>query len=161
MTARKKTLGGVDIEASYGEPQVGFALFCAYLEMSPRRSIRGLADVSEGVVGKPVSFQQIGKYSKKWDWQRRCEQFDKAARVVTLERVLHERSDALLELWDKEIAFLRESQTKLETALNACSPDDYKRLRWILTSYRHHRAVVSEITAEQLQLWGVKIDEEQ
>ena len=155
---RERSLVGAEVSAEHGEPQASFELFCEYLLME-RRSLRELATRSLGFIGKTVTFKQIGKYSAKFDWQSRAKAFDSACRHLSLSALLERRSDALLEIWDKEIAMLQESGQKLSDAIFACDVADYKRLRWLIAAMHQRRAVVSELTAEQLQLWGVKIDD--
>lgn len=155
---REETHAAVEVVASYGEPQTSFDLFCVYLAMQ-RRSLRELADISQAEVGKSISFKQIGKYSRKWEWQARAKTFDLAARRLALDEVLASRSDELISLFSGELEILREALSKLSEAIQACEANDYKRLQSLLSSYRQWRFVVSELTAEQLQLWSVKIDE--
>ena len=146
----------IDIEQRQDEPPHAFDLFCVYLCMQ-KRSLRVLAEQSHEKTGTAVSFQQIGKYSADYAWQQRTMAFDKAVRDEVIDVLLPMRTEHFLEIWEIEMGVVKKFMQEIDELINDYRENhrgDYKRLRWLVETLRHLRAVSTIISEEQEELWG-------
>ena len=55
-----------------GESSKAYAHFCRYRDMGMSRSLRAL----ENVDGCTSGYRQLGRWSSRWDWVERCQEYD-------------------------------------------------------------------------------------
>jgi hypothetical protein len=127
------------------EPPRGYAVFCVYRDLGPRRSLRAACRKFYGADFSPGKYRTAQEWSRHWDWVDRGHAWD--AHVEREARFA--QVDAVREMNRRYITAARAVLTKALQALSTMSPGDIDAgeiTRMLETAHKIERLSHGEVT---------------